>query len=281
MSAIVCGKRSSIFEDLPSSSPSSAASTSPPPSAKRIRCSSSFSPPRSAAGSFSISSPLGYLIGRFPNMDKELLEKALHECGHDLDSTIKSLNELFLGSGENITSATGKPDATLEASSHVLNQGSTGSGDVSPHEKPSANNQPPVNREEFVDIFVREMMVASDIEDAKARASRALEVFEKSICSHASEAATRSFQQENMVLRQQLETLLHENSILKRAVSIQHDRQKEFDERGREVNHLKQLLAQYQEQLRTLEVNNYALAMHLKQAQQSNSIPGRFNPDIF
>lgn len=29
------------------------------------------------------------------------------------------------------------------------------------------------------------------------------------------------------------------------------------------------------------QVNNYALTMHLKQAQQSSSIPGRFNPDVF
>ncbi|XP_019189588.1 PREDICTED: uncharacterized protein LOC109184013 isoform X1 [Ipomoea nil] len=301
MSAIVCGKRSSIFEDLPSSSPSSAGSPSSPPSAKRIRC-SSFSPPRSAAAASlfsaaswtSVSTPLGYLVARFPSMDKELLEKALHECGNDLDSAIKSLNELFLGSGENMGSATGKPDASLEASTQILNQGNSTSngGDGTPQEQPSANKQPPINREEFVEIFVREMTMASNIDDAKARASRALEVFEKSIYANASETATQSFQQENLILKQQLEALLQENNILKRAVSIQHERQKEFEERGQEVNQLKQLLAQYQEQLRTLEgslfillrphqVNNYALAMHLKQAQQSNSMPGRFNPDIF
>ncbi|KAJ0831205.1 hypothetical protein HanPSC8_Chr15g0664341 [Helianthus annuus] len=56
---------------------------------------------------------------------------------------------------------------------------------------------------------------------------------------------------------------------------------KEYDERNVEVQQLKQLLSQYQEQVRTLEVNNYALTMHLKQAQGSNSIPGRFHPDIF
>lgn len=37
--------------------------------------------------------------------------------------------------------------------------------------------------------------MASNIDDAKARASRALEVFEKSIYAHASETATQSFQQ--------------------------------------------------------------------------------------
>lgn len=48
--------------------------------------------------------------------------------------------------------------------------------------------------------------------------------------------------------------LLRENTILKRAVAIQHERQKEYDERNQEVQQLKQLIAQYQEQMRTLEV---------------------------
>lgn len=58
------------------------------------------------------------------------------------------------------------------------------------------------------------------------------------------------------MLKQQLEALLQENAILKRAVSIQHERQKEFEERGQELNQLKQLVSQYQEQLRTLEVRS-------------------------
>ncbi|KAI4379488.1 hypothetical protein MLD38_005778 [Melastoma candidum] len=83
------------------------------------------------------------------------------------------------------------------------------------------------------------------------------------------------------MLKQQLEALIHENTILKRAVTIQHERQKDYDEKAQELGHLKQLISQYQEQLRALEVNNYTLTMHLRQALQSNSTPGRFNPDIF
>lgn len=30
-----------------------------------------------------------------------------------------------------------------------------------------------------------------------------------------------------------------------------------------------------------MQVNNYALTMHLKQAQGGNSMPGRFHPDVF
>lgn len=58
-----------------------------------------------------------------------------------------------------------------------------------------------------------------------------------------------------MMLKEQMELLLRENVILKRAVAIQHERQKENDERNQEVQQLKQLLMQYQEKLRTLEVS--------------------------
>lgn len=56
------------------------------------------------------------------------------------------------------------------------------------------------------------------------------------------------------MLKEQVEALIHENAVLKRAVSIQHERQKEFEDRGQELHHLKQMVSQYQEQLRTLEV---------------------------
>lgn len=58
------------------------------------------------------------------------------------------------------------------------------------------------------------------------------------------------------MLKQQVEDLLQENNILKRAFAVQHERQKEFEDRGNEVNQLKQMVAQYQEQLRTLEVRS-------------------------
>ena len=83
------------------------------------------------------------------------------------------------------------------------------------------------------------------------------------------------------MLKEHVEALIQENVILKRAVGIQHERQKEYEDRNQELKHLKQLVSQYQEQVRALEVNNYALTMHLKQAEQSSSIPGRFHPDVF
>uniref|UniRef100_A0A2N9GYU0 CUE domain-containing protein n=1 Tax=Fagus sylvatica TaxID=28930 RepID=A0A2N9GYU0_FAGSY len=316
MSAIVCGKRSSIFEDNHNLGVNLAAN---PPVSKRIRCSSS-SPvrfshptPTPTLPSFASSDLIQHLRAIFPHMDHKLLERALEECGNDIDSAIRSLNELRLGSTDNnLGSAAATSDVTLEANDQ--SQGVvTDNGEVPAGEELSAPQNPPMDGADWVELFVREMMSASNVDDARTRASRVLEVLERSICARASAEATQSFHQvfsssliffifslvdgrngkrsaggaravssgENMMLKEQVEALIQENTILKRAVSIQHERQKEYEERNQELQHLKQLVSQYQDQLRTLEVNNYALTMHLKQSQQSNSIPGRFHPDVF
>ncbi|CAN4094591.1 unnamed protein product [Withania somnifera] len=210
-----------------------------------------------------------------------LVEKALEECGDDLDSSIKRLNELRLGSGDNMRPVAGTSAAMHESGSQFLTQGAdTTKGETSSAADSSAAKVVHLEGKEWVELFVGEMMNASNVDDAKARASRTLEMLEKAICARATKAAF-GFQQENIMLKQQLEALIQENTILKRAVAIQHERQKEFQDTGNELNQLRQSVAQYQEQLRTLEVNNYALSMHLKQAQSNNSIPGRFNPDVF
>ncbi|XP_021826682.1 uncharacterized protein LOC110767446 isoform X2 [Prunus avium] len=251
MSAAVCGSKRSFFEELPPS----------PPLSKRLRCSSSTSPIR-----FSAPYLLDQLRSLFPQMDPQVLERALEECGNDIDAAVKMLHELRIGSAEeNSASAAEQDDSVAQAAS----------------ENPSVPSNLPVDGAEWVELFVREMMSANSVDDARARAAKVLEVLEKSISARAGAEATQSFQKENMLLKQQIEGLIRENTILKRAVSIQHERQKEYEERNQEFQNLKQLVSQYQEQLRTLEVNNYALTMHLKQAQQSNSIPGRFHPDVF
>uniref|UniRef100_A0A7N0VGX9 Uncharacterized protein n=1 Tax=Kalanchoe fedtschenkoi TaxID=63787 RepID=A0A7N0VGX9_KALFE len=149
------------------------------------------------------------------------------------------------------------------------------------HEDPFANRSLPEDGGEWVELFVQEVRSAADMDDARARASRALVVLEKSIVARALAEATQNFRQDNATLRGQLDAVVHENTVLKRAVSIQHERQKDFEDRSQELQQLKQMAAHYQEQLRTFEVANYALTMHLKQAQQNSSIPGRFNPDVF
>ncbi|PAN23147.1 hypothetical protein PAHAL_4G071200 [Panicum hallii] len=269
MSAVVCGKRSSsIFADelLPPSPPSPHHHH---PAAKRSRRSPPHRGRREAL--------LLQLIPLFPDMDPQLLEKALEASGDDLDSAIKSLNELRLES-TGFKSENGQHTVIQPSVEGIPN----GGVDTATEHPPAADNyQTSNNGSEWVELFVREMTNASDIDDARARASRALEALEKSIVERAGAEASQNLHKENMMLKEQLTVVLRENAVLKRAVAIQHERQKEFDERSHEVQSLKQLVLQYQEQVRTLEINNYALTMHLKQAQQNNSIPGRFNPDVF
>ncbi|TXG69388.1 hypothetical protein EZV62_004323 [Acer yangbiense] len=261
MAAAVCGGKRSFFEDIPSS----------PPLSKRPRCASptylpNFAPPQPV---------LDRLRSVFPHINPQILERALEECNNDLDSAIKKLNELCSGPAE-------EKSASVEELGASADQGtSTVNGNAAASEKQSDQNKLPVDGAEWVDLLVREMMSATSMDDAKSRASRVLEILEKSIMARPGDEAAQSFEKENMMLKGQMEILIRENSILKRAVGIQHERQKEYDNRNQELQHMKQLLSQYQEQLRTLEMNNYALTMHLRQAEQSSPIPGRFHPDVF
>ncbi|KAF3326028.1 CUE domain-containing protein [Carex littledalei] len=272
MSAAVCGKRSSsIFDELP-------LPYQPHHSAKRSRC--GFSPPRDA------NPLLSHLRSLFPQMNQELLERALEAAGNDLDSAIKSLTDLHLEQEEtNLASIAGTcEDATPV--NHLATEGQRILGNdgnicTAADSMSGVDNNCPSGGSEWVELFVQEMTNASDMNDARSRATRALEVLEKSIISRVSPESTQNVQKENSLLKEHMEVVLRENAILKRAVAIQHDRQKEQVEQNQEVQHLRQMVSQYQEQVRTLEVNNYALTMHLRQAQQGSTLPGRFHPDVF
>lgn len=67
--------------------------------------------------------------------------------------------------------------------------------------------------------------------------------------------------QENMMLKEQIEGLTRENTILKSAFKIQHERQIEYENKSQELQQMKQLMAQYQEQLRTLEVRTSFISL--------------------
>ena len=60
-------------------------------------------------------------------------------------------------------------------------------------QNPLAPENLPVDGAEWVNLFVREMMSATSVDDAKARASKLLEVLEKSISKRAAEEAAQSF----------------------------------------------------------------------------------------
>ncbi|GFZ20849.1 ubiquitin system component Cue protein [Actinidia rufa] len=283
MSAVVCGKRSSFFEDLPQSPKVSTERTpclvlSSEAHHRLVFISIVFFPSCRLAGpgalgvlvrgiteikdghAMALYRMLGmtwlgvFCLGPRGSFEVKvlveiprLLEKALEDCGNNLNLAIRSLNELRLGPAENLGLAATECDFTraenmqFQASGVVITN-----AEVSSPEDPSAPENLPTNGADWVELFVREMTSASNMDDAKVRASRALEVLEKSICARTTSEAAQTFQQENVMLKEQVELLVHENSVLKRAVSIQHERQKEFEDRTRELHHLKQLASQCQ-----------------------------------
>lgn len=206
-------------------------------------------------------------------MDHEILEKALNESNNDLDMAIKSLKELYIESRDaNLASLLGKPDESMNSNIQPVQESV---------DSFTSMEKLPTEGSEWVNVLVNEMTHASNMDDAKTRASKVLELLEKNISERANADAIQRFQEENLMLKGQVEGLIQNNNILKRAVAIQHERQKEYDEKNQEIPHLKQTILQYQERIRTLEITNYGLTLHLQQAQQGGSIPGRFHPDVF
>lgn len=59
---------------------------------------------------------------------------------------------------------------------------------------------------------------------------------------------------EHASLKEHLQSLLNDNQILKKAVSIQHERHLEQEQKDKEIELLKVIINQYQEQARNLEV---------------------------
>jgi hypothetical protein len=77
--------------------------------------------------------------------------------------------------------------------------------------------------------------------------------------------------------------LQKDNAILKRAVQIQNAKLQERSQQEQEVGQLRQVLAQYQEQVRALELTNYSLSLHLSRATSGSSMaaPHHHGPDVF
>ena len=56
------------------------------------------------------------------------------------------------------------------------------------------------------------------------------------------------------MLKEQIQVLIKERNSFKNAFRIQHERFSDYEEKSQELQQLKQLVSQYQEQIRTLEV---------------------------
>lgn len=77
----------------------------------------------------------------------------------------------------------------------------------------------------------------------------------------SAKAQLESAQKHLQSAQDQLSVALKENHILKRAVAIQHERQREHESQAQELLALRQSVGQYQEQLRKLEVRQHAASL--------------------
>lgn len=248
MSLVAYGKRS-LFDDA----------HSPLPASKKLRRGGNNSAWNPSSQPLE-NTHLSHLKWVFPHMDEQLLNETLKSCDNDLNSAIKNLHEPQLTPSER-TPYPSESTKILEVGSEVRLYSEADGSD-------------------WVELLVREISSAGSFHDARERASRALELLEKTIVGRTA-GLVENLQKDDLLLKEQLHCLVRDNNTLKRAVALQHERQKEHEEGGHELQHLKLVLSQCQDQIRTLEVNNYALTLHLRKAQEGISIPGRFNHDVF
>jgi len=273
MSLVAYGKRS-LFDDA----------HSPLPASKKLRCGGNNSAWNPSSQSLE-NAHLSHLKWVFPHMDEQLLNETLESCDNDLNSAIKNLNEPQLTPSEK-TPYPSESTTDLEVGSEVHLYSEVPGGRFTTEMPIDIGYAKafiislPANGSEWVELLVREISSAGSFDDAREQASRALDLLEKTIVGRTA-GLVENLQKEDFLLKEQLHCLVRDNNILKRAVAIQHERQKEHEEGGYELQHLKQLLSQCQDQIRTLEVNNYALTLHLRKGQESISIPGCFNHDVF
>ncbi|XP_039128758.1 uncharacterized protein LOC120264930 [Dioscorea cayenensis subsp. rotundata] len=269
MSAGVCGKRLGFEEFFGSS-----------PAAKKSRCFYG-SPISSSDFGFASDDKVSSLLRMFPSINREVVETILKSHEDKVDDAIKSLHALCLVDGSTMNGA-GVLEPTFHSNDDSI-KGVLGAQTSEVKVEAASNNSLLHDRSSWVEFFVQEMMNTSNWDEVRGRISRVLEAFERSVLEQptSSEDAIHREQQEIASLKEQLACLLRDNQILKKAVAIQHERNLENDERLKEVQQLKHIISQYEEQVRTLELHNYTLRVHLQRAQEDTSIPSQFHPDIF
>ncbi|KAK9823935.1 hypothetical protein WJX72_006493 [[Myrmecia] bisecta] len=215
------------------------------------------------------STTLAALRGLFPEMDAKVVADVLDACGDNVDEAIKQLGQLRLTANCSV-SAAAAPAADTATSSPSKQPASEQQAYANGHmEAPASSaSEPspaPKTSAEWVDALVQQMAGATSVDDARVRAAQVLQAFEQAVLQ-----ATGSVQ-DMASTRAQVQELQKDNSILKRAVQIQNSRMQELAGREQELAQLKQLVVQYQEKVHSLEVSNYSLAMHLRQATDARS----------
>ncbi|EFN57660.1 hypothetical protein CHLNCDRAFT_142806 [Chlorella variabilis] len=225
------------------------------------------------------------LRGLFPEMSDKVIADVLAEYGDNIDAAIKHLTDLRLSAASSSAAISEQAAAMAAAAAEQHQQQQQ---QQSAAEAPSSNGggtattAVPKSAEEWVDFVVHEMAAAKDMADARARASKVLQAFEQAAVQHSKHQGSAPDPER---LRGQLCEAQRENQLLKRAVAIQNARLQELSGKEAEVAQLRQMLEGFQQKVHALEVQNYSLALHLKQAADGKDAMQaagfKNNPDVF
>ncbi|KAF6259470.1 hypothetical protein COO60DRAFT_1294852 [Scenedesmus sp. NREL 46B-D3] len=206
-------------------------------------------------------------------MDEQAVESVLAECGQDIDAAIRRLTELKLSNAEQ-QQQQAQAQAAVAAASQQHDTASVADARQQQHQQQQVPPGPQT-AEQWVDALVQEMAAAKDFTDARGRAAKMLQSFEQFVSARSKEGSGGTGSQARA------EEALRENAILKRAVQIQNAKLQEASAKDQELAGLKQLVGQYQERLRHLELSNYSLALHLQKATDDRSQTANRPPDVF
>lgn len=220
-------------------------------------------------------STLAALRGLFPEMDEETVSNVLRECGDDIDTAIRRLNDLKL-----IGATSTQPEMQAHNAVDAAN-----CGDGARAAEQQGQQQPVgpvgVDLSPWVETVLQQMAEATNMDEARHRASSVVHALVGAVVE--SLGAKKHGDDEVEQLRAQAAELAKDNHILKRAVAIQNGRLQELAAKDGELAGMRQLCAQYQEKLHALELSNYSLALHLKQATSSADAQAHCHrhPDVF
>ncbi|KAG2433592.1 hypothetical protein HYH02_012523 [Chlamydomonas schloesseri] len=243
-------------------------------------------------------------------MDERAVTNVLAECGNNIDAAIKRLGELRLSVGN--PAAAGQQEAPPSTPPPVTSQAAAAAAAAAEAAEAAAAPGGPTTAEQWVEVLVGEMSAARDLGDARTRAAGFLRQFEAFVARYvrqqqqqqgastsaaspepgaggvspgpgAAAAAAGGASAAHQSVAQRAAKLAEENALLKKAVQIQHRQLQEKSAAEGEVASLKAMLAQYQEQVRTLQLTNYSLSLHLQKATNSDALGHhhRGGPDVF
>lgn len=194
-----------------------------------------------------LSAALARLHALFPAMDDATVSKVLDACEHNIDAAIEQLSSMQIAQG-------GVAPVPKQYQQQQLQQ--------QQQLEAAASEMLPSTPDEWVMAFVTEMSKSQSVDDARKRASRALEAFEAFVMQRQRRLAAADEENKQRIER--------ENAVLKRAVAIQAQRLGEArDSAARVAGEVQRLVKQneeYADKLKQAQLTNYSLSVHLRQA---------------